>query len=240
MSAQPLRDQLESPDVRVRLRAARSLAEQGSIAGRPALLAALDHDQEWVREQAVGILGAIGASWTIAPLASRLSDPFYGVRRDAILGLGQTHHVAAIPPLIQALSDDDAERREDAAVALGGVLGREISSVLDPDGDDPAQDREDAEAWWQENARRFDPDVRYDRGEPASIGRWIGELRARSPEVIQVIVMRLEDWTGASLGGEGRDEIASLWEAWWRDNEPRFPPGRRYFHGHDVERMRPE
>ncbi len=238
MNIQQLRTQLEDPDLHVRLRAASDLAEAGSLAGRPVLLDALTHEEPWAREKAAGILGTIGAAWTIAPLASRLSDPFFEVRREAILGLGRTHDIAAVPFLIQALSDEDPERREDAVVALDDVLGREIYEQLDLEEDeDGSQARADAEAWWRDNAHRFDPNIRYDRGEPTSIARWIAELRTQSPEVVEMIVMRLEDWTGERLGGEGQDEIASRWEAWWRDNEARFPPGRRYFYGHDVEKM---
>jgi HEAT repeat protein len=112
---------LESEDEAKRQAAFEKLADSGSEAV-PALMQALDDDDEFVRMTAALSLGLIGqrSEETIPALVHALGDEEREVREAAAMGLslfGQE----TVPPLVQALEDADWRVRESAAETLGWI-----------------------------------------------------------------------------------------------------------------------
>jgi HEAT repeat protein/lysophospholipase L1-like esterase len=122
-----LADALESPDPRVRARAARALGQAGSDARRlrPALAARLGDDDRAVRAAAVWALGRLGPrpDADLVALERRLGDADPAVRAGAAWSLGRLGPVAtsAAPALVERLGDAEPEVRRRAVDALERV-----------------------------------------------------------------------------------------------------------------------
>ena len=230
-----LEHRLKDRDPHARFDAALQLAQQGSAVGHGALRAGLKHEDPMVRSRAAYLIGQIGGAWTIKPLAEQLNDPIEIVRNEVIFALMNTYHPAAVPHLLKALEDEDSDRVEDARVALVTLLGPKMGALLAEIEEDVEEEAELARAWWAVNASRFDPNTRYDRGKPVSVGRWVDELESAPPELLAIISDRLTTWTGEDWqSGPGIDQT---WRVWWQTNAERFPPGRRYYWGHPDDSM---
>jgi HEAT repeat protein len=115
-----LRAQLRSEEPLVRLACARALADLGSAAAIPEIVAALWGDGGNERELGE-ILHSFGAS--AEPfLCERLRDAGTArERRLAAVALGEIHATSAVPELIEALSEWDDELCARAARALGAI-----------------------------------------------------------------------------------------------------------------------
>jgi HEAT repeat protein/lysophospholipase L1-like esterase len=118
---------LESPDPRVRARAARALGRAGSDARRlrPAVAARLEDEDQAVRAAAVWALGRLGPrpDADLAALEGRLADADPAVRAGAAWSLGRLGPVAAsaAPALVERLGDAEPEVRRRAVDALERV-----------------------------------------------------------------------------------------------------------------------
>lgn len=230
-----LRATLRDSDPFTRLQAAANLAQLGIWDGRETLIAGLEDDDPMVRSEAAGHLAKIGPSWAIGPLARRLGDPQSTVRNDSILALGETNHVGAVPHLIAALEDEDLERREDARVSLVGLLGDGIRLVMAEMEEHIEDEAGKALAWWKENERRFPPAIRYVAGTPLDVGHLVSEIAVDSPQVIDIDLDRLTTWTGEDFGTSETPGVVQTWRQWWAKNAPRFPKGKRYYWGREVD-----
>lgn len=225
---------LADNDPEVRNEAAFELAGRGSVAGRDHLLGALE-DPDWrVREFAASFLGRIGAPQAIEPLGKVVEDPISVVRNAAIFALSRIGRPAVVPPLLRALRDEDPDRREDAATALSILLGNEATLLLPDEIEDEDIDR--ITTWWTENSMRFDDGTVYVKGQPASVEDLINKLRGARPEVVGIVADELFDWTGQRFTGSQQTQVAA-WDHWWQSNGNAFKPGRRYFHGRDIENL---
>ena len=234
LSTKDLITRLADDNPEVRIETAFELARRGSAAGRDVLLGALE-DPDWqVRECAASLLGHIGAAWAIEPLGKTVEDPYSVVRNAAIFTLMRIGRPAVVPLLLRALRDEDIDRREDAATAISMLLGNEASALLPDEVED--EDVDQIENWWAHNARRFDADTVYIKGLPASVESLINGLKDAPPEVIEHLANELFDWTGQRFVGSQQEQSAA-WGKWWQTNGGAFKPGRRYFHGRDVETL---
>jgi HEAT repeat protein len=215
-----LRSLLRTLDSYSRLDAALELARLGDFAGRETMIASLAGDDEGVAIKASEMLGHIGASWAVKPLAARISDVDSGVRSRVIFALIDVARPAVAPALIRALDDPDEERSEDARVGLFQVLGEKVP--ISEDGGDPEESQRIAE-WWRRASAEFDPSLVYYRGRPAFLGEWIIAMKTASPAFLEWVGERLLWWT------------ADRWAEWWKTNAPYYPPGQRFFYGHRVD-----
>ena len=233
-----LRARLIDPVPETRLRAALALAREGSLAGRAVVLEALTLPHPADREEAIAVLGTIGALWTIDPLASAIFDTCAGARMDATHALAGTHRIEAVPHLIDALGDDDPERRELARLGLGWILGPAMSALLVSETfHEVTRDKAVAQDWWRANHPLFDACVCYEEGAPVWLGHWVTELRSRPDELSPSVESKLRMWTGHEVVSETAEQRAVEWEAWWHANQTQFPRGRRYFWGRDAETL---
>ena len=112
---------LSDPDVLVRRRAARSLAELPESVGRRLALAALADADVEVRVVAVRAAVELGAPDVGARLTSWLTDPDTSVRLAAAEALGARPSTQALSALARASSDSDPRVRASVARALGAA-----------------------------------------------------------------------------------------------------------------------
>ncbi len=90
------------------------------------LIDVLEHEDSYVRGQAVDALGQLGSEAAIPGLIGALEHEDSYVRRQAVVALGRLGSEAAIPGLIDALEQEDFYVRGQAAEALGR-LGSEAA-----------------------------------------------------------------------------------------------------------------
>jgi hypothetical protein len=208
--------------------AIRARLARGDTTARDALIAAARAEPL----ESAALLGDVGAEWTIEPLAALARHPDTSIRNEAIIGLGRTNRVQAVPALLAALEDPDPERRDDARVSLVGLLGRDIVEHLAGDGADEAGEVDKARAWWSANEGRFPEDVAIYWGKPLSIETAVRELEASRPEVIRARLRMILNWVGAELTSSSPEARVKAMRRWWDANRDRFVEGRRYFQGH--------
>ncbi len=229
---------LSDPNPKTRLDGALALAEVGDFAGLDTIIDALASDDAEVRIKAAYCCKRIGFSAAIEPLSHMVADdPVSDNRNQAIFALAGIGRPAVVSALITALADDDAERREDARVALYRVIGKDVLRLLaDEDGGsarDPTESRRVA-AWWQAQSVRFDLALVYAMGDLASPGVFIRQLRATRTALPDAILNALRDWTGNDFGQSPLPKVIAKWEKWWAKNGTNYEAGRRYFYGHRV------
>jgi hypothetical protein len=108
-------------DLKVALvRAAGALPSADAL---PALIGALEDENDWVRRAAAEALGGIGDRGAVPALIGALKDEKADVRQAAAGALGGIGDPRAVPALIGALKDEKADVRRAAVGALGGILG---------------------------------------------------------------------------------------------------------------------
>jgi len=103
----------------VRWKAAEALSKLGSPAV-PALIGALQHEDDDVRWKAAIALGEIGDPQAVEPLILLLCDEDRFVKSHAALALGSIGE-PAVNPLLRALREGDGNLRWGAAIALGKI-----------------------------------------------------------------------------------------------------------------------
>lgn len=110
-----------SNDDYVRLGAAEALGKIGEPAV-PALVEALNHEDEDVRRNAASVLGKIGElpKGAVPALIKRLGDEDLYVRYNATIALSRIGE-PAVPALIEALRSEDSAIRSSAAYVLGDI-----------------------------------------------------------------------------------------------------------------------
>jgi HEAT repeat protein len=113
--------ELKSPEVSVRLAAARSLAARPQPGTVGALLFALYDEDARVREAAARALGEAGDRTTVEPLGRKLSDPAEGVRIAIVEALGKLGGPGAGRAVCSVLGDTAAPVRVTACKALGRI-----------------------------------------------------------------------------------------------------------------------
>ena len=127
---------LKSPNVRVRILAARVLAFSDDPRIVEPFIEALKDAEPEVRQLAAAGLGRAGDKRAVEPLLARLKDDRREVRRTAAEALGQLGDKRAVEPLIAAMKDADWRARKAAAEALGQLGDRAAILPLDAAGDD--------------------------------------------------------------------------------------------------------
>lgn len=95
-----------------------------------ALIEALRHEDEEVREYAAEAVGKIGGKRGVEPLIETLKDGSWRVRMWAAWALGNIRESRAVEPLIRALSDDRLEVRRLAADALSNIGEPAIAPLI--------------------------------------------------------------------------------------------------------------
>lgn len=101
-----------------------SAAEELTKIGKPAvntLVSALKNENSVVRERAIGVLGGIRDTSSVAPLITMLKDNVLEVRKKAAMALGNIGDTCAVEPLIATLKNKDSGIRKEAAAALGMI-----------------------------------------------------------------------------------------------------------------------
>ena len=95
------------------------------------LVDALEHQDPYLRKNAVSLLGVLGSDAAVAPLSRLLgSDPAVDVRCAAAAALGDIGDARAVPGLVQALSTPDEDIRYSVVTALGKVGGEAAAEAL--------------------------------------------------------------------------------------------------------------
>ncbi|MEP7357644.1 MAG: HEAT repeat domain-containing protein, partial [Anaerolineales bacterium] len=121
-----LADTAEFPNVRHA--AAQALGKIGDLAATPALIAAAEQADFWVRFAAVEALGRLGDPRAVAPLGRLLhEDPW--MRAAIVEALGNIGQVEAVPDLAAALDDGNDAVRAASIEAL-------LKIVVEPSGGD--------------------------------------------------------------------------------------------------------
>jgi HEAT repeat protein len=123
----PLLDSASEPSAIVRSTAAVALRMLGDKRALPALTAALDDPEPFVRADAAEAIGNLGDAGQAAPLARALqSDPDARVRLQAAMALRRAAGPLAVPPLILALDDADESVSFAAHQGLMGITGQNL------------------------------------------------------------------------------------------------------------------
>ena len=121
---EPLAMLLASGEPNVRMHAALALGELRAFEALPALIGALEDENENVRFHAIEALGRIGASESVEPLAAVATSGNFFLAFAAIDALSRTDD-ARVAPLIESLLGDEALRP--AAVGTLAAIGDEDS-----------------------------------------------------------------------------------------------------------------
>jgi len=95
-----------------------------------ALIDALRHEDEEVREYAAEAVGKIGGKRGVEPLIETLKDSSWRVRMWAAWALGNVRDERAVEPLIRALRDDRLDVRRIAADALSKIGETAIDPLI--------------------------------------------------------------------------------------------------------------
>ena len=126
----PLTKSLKNGNVDVRWMAAVALGDIGDPEAIPALMAALDDEDTYVRSRAALALGEIGEA-ALAGLIAALRDGNDRVRWGAALALGEIGGSSAVEALVGALSDPDEGVRQRVAGALGDIGEPAVPSLIE-------------------------------------------------------------------------------------------------------------
>lgn len=130
LSHEALRNQLDSSDWSVRLKAVQDMGTDETV--MPLLIAALKDDHHQVRRLAAAALGATGNSAAVQPLCQALlNDPSVGVKRTAGDALSDLGDVSAEQAMCEALSDKNKLVRWRAARFLAEVGSAASLSALE-------------------------------------------------------------------------------------------------------------
>ncbi|MGB3401108.1 MAG: HEAT repeat domain-containing protein, partial [Microcoleaceae cyanobacterium] len=100
--------------------------EIGSEVAVEPLIAALEHEDIFVRRSAARALGEIGSEVAVEPLIAALEHEDSDIRSNAASALGEIGSEVAVEALITALEDEDSDIRSNAASALGEI-GSEVA-----------------------------------------------------------------------------------------------------------------
>lgn len=228
---------LNDPNPKKRLEVALQLAQTGDFSGIDTIVRALAHDDGEVRIEAAFCCQQIGCSAAISPLTRMaISDPLSGNRNQAIYALAAIGRPAVVPAIITALNDEDPERRDDARTALARLFGRGVLPRLADEFDDGDRDeeRDRVAEWWRVQSGRFDPELVYFMGKPASPGSFIRELMTTKTSLPDAYLSALRDWTGQDFGQAPLSKVVTRWKTWWTRNRRHYEAGRRYYYGHRV------
>jgi HEAT repeats len=229
---------LNDPDPKKRLQAALMLAQAGDFSGIDTIVSALANEDGEVRIKAAFYCQRIGCAAAIAPLTRMAtSDSLSDNRNQAIYALVGIGRPAGVPAIIAALDDAEPERRDDARTALYRLFGKPVLPVLTDEVDEGGRDEEEragVAAWWQAQSARFDPELVYFMGKPASPGVFIHELKTTKTLLPDAILGALGDWTGQDFGQAPRSKVTAKWEKWWAADRSHYEAGRRYYYGHRV------
>jgi len=125
-------EQLESPDMTVRLAAVDALAEMGPAASVavPTLIGLLKDEERSVAGWAARALGMIGDSRAVMPLVALLADQHVGAHR-AVDALIELAHPDAWDPLQASASATlDPNFRRKIEIALGAIAERDMDAVF--------------------------------------------------------------------------------------------------------------
>jgi HEAT repeat protein len=139
---------LAEPDATARALAAGRLADVGGSDAVPALLAALDDDDDHVREEVARALGLLADPAAFRPLIAAVrDDPGAHVREEAATAVGAlgADDPAAVAVLVDALSDGHVAVRRAAAEALAR-MGPAAQARLRALASGPRSDARDAAA----------------------------------------------------------------------------------------------
>ena len=126
-------DNLQSPNPRLRSRAAAELGELQAPEALPFLIQSLKDDvNTYVRSAAAESLGHIGGAEAVFPLMDALRDSSSFVRRATAIALGQLQAKEAQVALLQLLEDNNFYVRRAAINAIGKLGVPDLGKVLLP------------------------------------------------------------------------------------------------------------
>lgn len=133
-----LLDKLGNDSVPVRYAAANKLGKLGDRVAVPYLIAALDEEDDKVKDNLIYALGELG-DHSAVPVLSRIlrKDKSDRLRKCAAKALGMLGSATAVEDLISALNDEDFKVRKSAARALGQIGDKRAVPALKKALDDP-------------------------------------------------------------------------------------------------------
>lgn len=189
--------------------------------------------------------GLTGLSVSSGEFVGRFGGPAYlllllsvAEREDAsgagaLQGLGLLGSTRAVPRLVELAGHRDPARQQLALAALEVITGK----AADPE---EGQPRGRWEAWWAENAHRFDESVRYRNGRPFGVRSLIDLLAEDDEQVRLTAYDELVISTGSRLAfdadGPWRLQVAHRagWERWWADHAHELGGSGWLFFGRSV------
>lgn len=128
----------ESLNTEARWNAIRTIGKIGpdAISSLPDLIAALDDEEDTIREhsaEAIGDIGPTTAEEGVPALIPMLKDPATRVRRDAVRSLGYIGEASrvAVPQIIELIDDPEEIVRDAAKTALETIAPEEAAALED-------------------------------------------------------------------------------------------------------------
>ncbi len=127
------------PNVIGRVRAARALAEEGSVEAETALIAALSGDRFWgVRAEVADLLAARGGPRAAQALIAALGDANPKARRRIVAALGAVRRPEAAAALAALPADVSAQVRGEVARSLGRLRAPDARAACEALLDEPS------------------------------------------------------------------------------------------------------
>jgi len=151
------KDSAQEVEAPVRSYALLLLAEKADPAFLPTLIEMLAQNPEPVRGDVLRALGFFPDTRAYQTLFDNLHSARVTDRMNAILGLKNSGAKEVIPALLAMLSDPEAEVRQVANFALGGVTGHKIALSGKASREESARVAGLWHAWWREHSGSFSP-----------------------------------------------------------------------------------
>ena len=120
---------LQGPDLEARIKAARTLAREGSVEALELLREAMDDDDATFRARLVKVAGRLDHPIATEILLRAFNDSDCYVRKSAIEAVQDIDHPAIIRALVECLRDEEINVRESAVIAL--EKGRDAETVVE-------------------------------------------------------------------------------------------------------------
>jgi HEAT repeat protein len=133
------------------------LAEKADPTFIPAFLEMLAKSAEPMRGDILRALGFFHDARAYQPIFDNLHSAQVTDRMNSLLGLKNLGGKEVIPALLAALNDPEAQVRQVANFALGGLTGHKVAVSANPSPEEFERIANNWHVWWREHAGSFSP-----------------------------------------------------------------------------------
>ena len=178
-----------------------------------------------IRLRAIAALDVSVGPGIAAVLADCVSDPDGEVADAAVRAQLHLGRIRAADQWLNMFDPEDGDLVPSARRALSELTGRQ-----------PPKDANEARAWWTKRSKRYDPDVCYRFGVPASPVRLVVDAHRPDSAIARIELQQMLGlpFLESTLSPPPAAELAAL-DAWWHEHAGDFPFGKLHRWGRTYE-----